>query len=151
MTKSRGILRKKMTLTPSYLVRRHRLTYESWRGVIDRPRSDRRYKGLEVCERWYKFENFLEDMGERPSKDFSISRKDHSKGYYPDNCFWETIADNSRECARRNAAFMNTEENNEEKRLRMTGAKIWICDQCGKRRYRVPCKGCSGVKKKRKR
>lgn len=44
-------------------------------------------KGIRVCERWMKFENFLEDMG-IPKKHQSIDRKDGGKGYEPRNCRW---------------------------------------------------------------
>lgn len=48
-------------------------------------------RGIVVCERWAEsFWNFLEDMGDRPSKEHSIERKDNSLGYSPDNCIWET-------------------------------------------------------------
>lgn len=52
--------------------------------------------GIEVCERWQKFEAFLEDMGERPSMGHSIDRKDSTKGYYPGNCKWSTDTEQSR-------------------------------------------------------
>jgi len=47
-------------------------------------------KGIEVCERWHSYENFIADMGERPSPDHSIDRKDNSQGYSPSNCIWAT-------------------------------------------------------------
>ena len=47
-------------------------------------------KGIAVCKRWLKYENFLQDVGERPTKTHSLDRIDTTKGYKPSNCRWAT-------------------------------------------------------------
>lgn len=44
-------------------------------------------RGITVCERWQKFENFYADMGDRPEGK-TLERDDNSKGYSPNNCVW---------------------------------------------------------------
>jgi hypothetical protein len=47
------------------------------------------HRGIRVCERWEKFENFLEDMGERP-RGLTVERVDNNLGYCMKNCIWAT-------------------------------------------------------------
>jgi hypothetical protein len=76
--------------------------YRAWRSMRERC-SNQRHKqyagyggrGIKVCERWNSFENFLEDMGDKP-KGLSLDRKDNSKGYEPGNCRWTTSKEQTR-------------------------------------------------------
>lgn len=52
-------------------------------------------KGITIDPRWDEFQNFLEDMGPKPSPSHSVERIDNSLGYGPDNCKWATKKEQS--------------------------------------------------------
>lgn len=71
--------------------------YDVWMNMHARCRNPKhesfpRYggRGIRVCKRWAKFENFLSDMGERPSHKHSIDRINGDGNYEPSNCRWAT-------------------------------------------------------------
>lgn len=81
---------------PSLRSPHSRLTRDSYRSMIARcynPKTNQ-YDiyggaGVKVCERWLEsIDNFVEDMGERPAKEYTIHRLDDAKDYEPGNCVW---------------------------------------------------------------
>lgn len=94
-TKSCGCLRKETTKRLKTIHGYHQTPiWRTWNGMKQRcsnPKNPEWYlygeRGIQVCERWMLFENFLEDMGERP-EGYEIHRKNNLKGYEPDNCEW---------------------------------------------------------------
>jgi hypothetical protein len=80
----------------------HSLTYKSWLSMIARvdyaePWKAKYYqdRGIAICDRWYEFANFHEDMGDRPVGT-SLDRIDNSRGYEPGNCRWATKIEQAR-------------------------------------------------------
>ena len=73
-------------------------TYDAWHNMIQRctnPKSPeyRNYgaRGISVCDRWRRFELFLEDVGERPAPGLSLDRYPNNDGNYePGNVRWAT-------------------------------------------------------------
>ena len=79
--------------------------YNSWALMKTRCQNRNFHKhpsygavGVTVCERWQKFENFYEDMG-NPPDGYTLDRIDPFGNYEPSNCRWadkKTQANNTR-------------------------------------------------------
>ncbi len=90
--------------------------YRTWSAMIQRctnPRYDgyRNYggRGIEVCERWRTFANFLADMGPRPDGT-SLDRVNNDGNYEPGNCRWATRSEQN---SNQRAARRTREERSE--------------------------------------
>lgn len=104
-SKSCGCLtieRIKAALTTHGMADKHPL-YAVWLGMIARCRyanhiAYKNYggRGIKVCDRWHKFENFLFGMGERPFKGASLDRINNDGNYEPSNVRWATRQEQNR-------------------------------------------------------
>ncbi len=91
-------------------------TYQVWSRMIRRctdPKSkDYKYygaRGITVCDRWLKFENFFSDMGEAP-KGMEMDRINNDLGYSKENCRYITHQENCRNFRKNRIIEFNGEQ-----------------------------------------
>ena len=54
------------------------------------------YAGTEIDERWLVYDNFLTDMGRKPTPQHTLERISNEYGYYKENGKWATREEQSR-------------------------------------------------------
>lgn len=71
--------------------------HSAWLSLFDRCRNpncaafkDYGARGIDICQRWEKYGNFLADMGRKPTDKHTLERDRNDDGYQPDNCSWAT-------------------------------------------------------------
>lgn len=76
--------------------------YRAWLSMWSRctRKKNKAYKdyggrGISVCTRWASFENFLADVGLKPTAEHRLDRHDNEGNYTPNNCGWVTVQDSN--------------------------------------------------------
>lgn len=89
--------------------------YAIWRGMKARCRNPKTKayplyggRGIRVCMPWNSFEQFLKDMGPRPSPKHTIDRINNNRGYNKKNCRWATMKEQQNN--RRNNVLVQIEQ-----------------------------------------
>ena len=97
-------------------IKKYTKEYTSWGGMkqrcynINNP-DYKNYggRGITVCDRWLEsFENFIDDMGLKPTPQHSIDRINNNLGYSSENCRWATSKqqnNNTRRCSKGSIAM----------------------------------------------
>ena len=107
-------------------------TYASWLAMMHRCENPKRQffyryggRGIGVCERWRKFENFYADMGDRPSGT-SLDRINNEGNYEPRNCRWATPTEQANNKSRSLRFCYNGIEDNARGWSRRLGIKYSV-------------------------
>lgn len=72
--------------------------YNAWRSMKKRCLNPKNFhfkhyggRGIKISDEWVNsFENFINDMGKKPSKEYSLERLENNGNYTKENCIWAT-------------------------------------------------------------
>jgi len=119
----------------------HAPIYNIWNGMNQRcgnpnNTSYKNYggRGIKVCKRWLKFENFYKDVGD-PPKGKSLDRINNNEGYFPNNWRWATRKqqnNNKRNSSRRPIMIRRYER---KLRKALSGLKLLEKNKIGYSKY----------------
>ncbi len=85
-------------------------------------------RGITMCDRWLNsFENFYEDMGDKPSEDLSLDRIDNDGNYEPENCRWATSKQQNRNQSQSVFLTINGETKHVAEWCEISGIKHSVC------------------------
>lgn len=94
---AKKLLKSRSTTHGESKTRPHRI----WQAMLNRCRNKKQLnyinyggRGITVCKRWFKYENFIQDMG-YPQKHQSLDRINNEGNYVPNNCRWATRKEQS--------------------------------------------------------
>jgi hypothetical protein len=136
-------------------------TYKTWAGMMQRCTNKKNLsyanyggRGIQVCERWHSFENFLADMGERP-QGMSIERVNNDGSYEPSNCRWASRQEQNEN--RRNAfswvidgvTYGNLADPARVYGVSKTAIMGWCRGYKARGKYYPPRDGCKAIVAKR--
>ncbi len=88
--------------------------YKKWSSMKNRclnpnHKSYKNYggRGIKVCDKWLKFEEFYEDMHTTFKEGLSIERIDYNGNYCKENCAWITMAEQAKNKRNNHAYELN--------------------------------------------
>jgi len=122
--------------------------YSAWISMFHRcyTPSNEQYKnyggrGIQVCLRWHRgtenaLQNFISDLGRKPSPNFTLGRINNDVSYMPSNCRWETPNQQSNNRRERRGGFCKRGHKLSGWNALITVDGFRHCRTCGNARHR---------------